>query len=273
MILIRRTHVALALSLVAAIAARTSAQTMAAAPQTSASAESRPEPESNVRLQALVGFGAGTRSFYRPTRDGAQELPETAFPVLDVGVRARLWPEARFSLTALVRYQTSVGFVVEEPALFALPTELGVRDEHLEAGIAPTFRFGKGPMSPGLALPMGVMWRAFVSHAYMQKTPSYSLAGPHLRAELQLPISNALQLRVGPELQWLVAIKGTIRPDGVAATGVALGAEASLQLQITDRFGVELMLRQSSAFASGKSGQADFEDVERFAIMSLSGSL
>jgi hypothetical protein len=44
-------------------------------------------------------------------------------------------------------------------------------------------------------------------------------------------------------------------------------------LQITHGFGAELMLRQSSAFASGTGKQADFEDVERFAIVSLAGSL
>ena len=68
-------------------------------------------------------------------------------------------------------------------------------------------------------------------------------------------------------------IKGTIRHDGVAASGVALGAEAALAWQITDGFGAELMFRQSNASAGGVGTQADFEDIERFAIVSLLGSL
>ena len=172
-----------------------------------------------------------------------------------------------------MRYQTSLGYVVSEPSLFALPTKQRVRSEHLELSLAPTLRLGAGQWAPSLAFPVGFSWSAFVSTLHTQQTPSYSLAGPQVRAELIAPITRSFELRVGPELQWLVAIKGTIRTDGVAATGVALGAQAALRVRLSETFALELMYRQSSAFAKGLGQRADFKDVARSAVASVAGSL
>jgi hypothetical protein len=235
-------------------------------------AEPPAELEPAVRTEIAAGMGVGTRSFSRPTSEGVQRLPDAVFPAVDVALRVHAWPRDGFSLGISLRYQSSLGLTIEEQPPFALRNRVDARAERVELSVAPTFRLGGASAAPALAVPIGFTLRSLWPEVHEMMTPGYSLIGPHLRAELVLPLGDVLVLRVGPELQVIVAIDESIRAEGVGRSGVAYGGEALLQLRLGAVFALELTYRESHAFVpSAFIGRADFEDVERFATGRLSG--
>ena len=242
---------------------------------TDSQAPAEPESDSStgVRAQAFLGGGIGTRGFLRPTLLGPQRLADALFPAVDVGLAVQLWPADAFSLGLRVAYQSSLGLEVEEPTPFAIPGKLAARAERVEFSIAPTFRLGDASDSLALAFPIGFGMRTFWPEAREFRTPGYSLAGPQLRVELIVPFSDALRLRLGPEVIWVVALDQTLQDNGVASQAVGVGGEAALSLQLGSVIGLELCYRESHAFASTTRTSASFEDVERFVTLRLLGSL
>jgi hypothetical protein len=230
------------------------------------------ELEPAVRTEIAAGMGIGTRSFSRPTSEGVQRLPDAVFPAVDVALRVHAWPRDGFSLGISLRYQSSLGLTIEEQPPFALRNRVDARAERVELSVAPTFRLGDASAAPALAFPIGFTLRSLWPEVHEMMTPGYSLIGPHLRAELVLPLGDVLVLRVGPELQVIIAIDESIRAEGVGRSGVAYGGEALLQLRLGAVFALELTYRESHAFVpSAFVSRADFEDVERFATGRLSG--
>jgi hypothetical protein len=242
------------------------------APEPAGATEPTAAPKPAVRTDLAVGVGVGTRSFVRPTIEGMQELPDAVFPALDLALRVHAWPADAFSLAVLLRYQTSLGLTIEERPPFALRNRVDARAERAELSVAPTFRLGSSAAAPALAFPVGFGLRSFWPDVHEMMTPGYTLLGPQLRAELVLPLGDVLALRVGPELQVIIAIDESIRAEGVERSGLAYGGEAVLQLRLGRVFAVELTYRESHAVvASFWTGRDDFEDVERFATGRLSG--
>jgi hypothetical protein len=229
--------------------------------------------ESPLTVQVILGGGIGTRSFLRPTLMAPQRLPDALFPAVDTGLAVQFWPNDDVSLGLRVAYQSSLGLTIEEPTLFALPTDVGARAERVEFSLAPTFRLGDSPESVALAFPVGFGMRTLWPDATEFTTPGYSLAGPQLRVELIVPFSDALRLRLGPELLWAVALDQTLQDEGTASQAIAIGGEAALALQLGAVIGIELCYRESHGFASTTRTTALFEDVERFATLRLLGSL
>jgi hypothetical protein len=238
--------------------------------------EQQKTPESTqqrLRAKAFGGIGFGSRSFVRPTPLGAQRLPTVFFPAVDIGLEVAAWPKDRFSLSFLLRYQSSVGLTVDERPPFALPNKIAARVERGELSVAPTFRLGSAESAPAIAFPAGLSIRTFWPEVHESAaTVGYSLIGPHLRAELIAQLTSVLQLRFGPELQWIIAIDRSIREDGVANQGYSAGGEAALHVQLGPVFGLELCYRESHAFASSTTASPIFSDVERFLSARLSGT-
>jgi len=239
----------------------------------SASAPAEAAGPAAVEVGASLGAGIGTRSFLRPTKLGAQRLNDVLFPAADVGLSVDVWPRDSFSLGFLLRYQSSLGLEITEHPEFALPTALDARAERLEVTVAPTFALGDGPNSLALAFPLGFGMRTFWPEANEYRTPGYSLAGPQLRAELRIPFSDSFGLRLGPELLWALALDDSLTSQGVDSQAIAIGGEAALHIQLGAVIGIELCYRESHAFASTSITTALFEDVERFAVARLVGSL
>ena len=241
--------------------------------------EAPPKPEkapadtgARVLARASVGGGLGTRSFRRPVAGGAQELETTLFPAIDFGISVRVWPEDSFSLDVLIRYQTSLGLVLDEDVLFALPNEVAVRSDHAELSVAPGFRFGGTPTSPRLLIPVGVSFRSFWPAEHHLQTPRYVLIGPHVRLELELMFGRIARLSLGPELQ-VYGIAGTDLTDyGVHSPGLAYGGQVSLEFRLTTNFLIEISYRQSNATSSSDQGPS-FQDVERFATVRFAGEM
>jgi hypothetical protein len=230
-------------------------------------------PPPRLRARAFGGIGFGARSFERPTPLGAQRLPTVFFPAVDIGLHVAAWPQDRFSLGFLLRYQSSIGLTVDERPPFALPNQIAARVERGELSVAPTFRLGSSQSAPAIAFPVGMEIRTFWPEVHESPaTAGYSLIGPHIRAELVAKLASMLLFRFGPEAQWIIAIDRSIREDGVANQGYAAGGEAMLQLQLGSVFAIELCYRESHAFASSTNAGPIFTDVERFLSARLSGT-
>jgi hypothetical protein len=228
-----------------------------------------------LRLTVFAGAGVGTRSMQRRLpAGGVQRLETSVFPAADIGLHVRIWPEEEFSLDVLARYETSVGWTVEETPPFALADEQDVRAERAELSVGPSFRLGASPNSAALTFPVGLTLRTLWPELHDQLTPGYSLVGAHLRAELSIGFGEALRLRLGPEVQWIFAIDRAILDAGITAMGIAVGGEAVLQIPLGRRLALEFAYRESHAFAprEGETGRI-FKDIERFATARLAGTL
>lgn len=251
-------------------AARASAQDVAA-----------PEPATTPQLMTVelnAGLGVGTRSYERPNGPELQELETTPFTALDLSLRVKRCtadcPTAPYAVEFLLRYQTSLGMQVEQPLPFALPSEVEARSSRLELSLAPIFGLGgKSGFRPSIAVPIGVSLRALKAPHRDLPLPSYMLLGPHLRIEARAELGERFALRLGPELQWIALISDRLQNGGTGGSGVAVGLEAAASVALLPWLGLELTYRQAHAFASGESGRADFEDIERYATLQLSGRL
>jgi hypothetical protein len=226
----------------------------------------------DVLATPFAGLGMGTRSFRRPTMQGGQQMGDQPLFAADVGIAFHAWPKDAFSWIFLWRYQTSINFQVKETPPFALPNYVNVRSDRVELSAAPTFRFGDAATAPRLAIPIGMELRTFWPDVHNLMTPRYIFFGPHARAELQLNFTEALSLRVAPELQWIVYFSKELTNNGVKPMGIAVGGEVSLRLALGAVFALDLSYRQSNAMANSAYGQT-FRDLERYLTLRLLGTL
>jgi len=238
------------------------------------------EPTSTPQLMTVAldaGMGLGTRSYERPFGVQKQRLETSPFLAADLALRVRRCvsdcPTAHYALEFLLRYQTSIAMRVEQPLFFALPSEVAARSSRLELSVAPLFRLGRSEDSLSIAVPIRAMVRSLQAEHRDLPLPSYSLFGPHLRVEARLPLGRYFTLRAGPEAQWILVMGERLKDEGTQGSGVGLGVEAAVSVNLMRHFGLELTYRQAHALASGKPGRADFEDIERFATLQLSGRL
>jgi hypothetical protein len=241
-------------------------------PSQPTTASSTTAPETDLRAEPFVGFGVGTRSFRRPTAAGGQAMDDLPFPAAEVGLAMHAWPDRALGLIFLLRYQTSLGFVVAEHPAFALNNRVSVRSDRAELSCAPTLRLGESPKAARLSLPIGVTLRTFWPEVHNLATPRYIIVGPHLRAELHLMLTESLSLHVAPEFQWIVHFGSQLTDNGVAGHGVALGGEVGLRMALGSVFAIDITYRQSNAMANGTHGPT-FLDVERFLMARLSGTM
>lgn len=236
-------------------------------------AQAPAEPANDVVARAFIGGGLGTRSIRRPVPGGVQRTGTLFFPVADVGIAVRAFPQEAFTLDVLARYETSLALVVREPVLFALDNEVDVRSEHAEISVAPGFRLGEAPTSPRVTIPIGAAFRNFWPADHHLQTPRYTLIGPHARIQLEAMLGSSVRLRAGPEAH-LYGIIGSdlTKAGGVSSPSFAVGAEASLEFRLSSTFLLEVEYRQSNAFASSTVGPS-FLDVERFATVRFAGEM
>jgi hypothetical protein len=235
-----------------------------------AHAQEREAVVAGTRVELSAGIGVGTRGFERPTPTGVQVLETTPFAAADLTLRLEARRTEALQLGGLLRYRSSLAMTVEAQPLFALTREVPARSSHFEVSVVPALRLGADRRGPRLALPLGISARTFWTETHDASTFGYSLIGPHVRPELWCPF-GPFMLRVGPELQWIVAIDRALRRDGVSGQGVSLGAEASVALALHEAFGLELSYRQAHALIAGRGERADFDDTERYVTLRLAG--
>lgn len=239
--------------------------------------EPDPEPSvedtgTDVLARVSVGGGLGARSVRRPVTGGVQRLGTAYFPASDFGLFVRLGPQNPFTLDVQIRYQTSLGLVIEEPVMFALANEVDVRSEHAEVSVAPGFRLGEGESAPRVSIPVGGVFRNFWPADHHLQTPRYTLLGAMARVQLEANLGSVVRLRAGPEVQ-VYGILGTDLTDhGVSVPGFAYGGEASIEFRLSSTFLIEVHYRQSNAVGSVAAGPS-FLDIERFATVRLAGEM
>jgi|GEM_PF-6456165 len=251
-----------------------------AEPSTDATGEAPPaEPEQgaqaaddgpSVSIEPFAGFGIATRSVRMPWMTGALEVAPGVTPAFEVGLRVQARPRADFSYFVNLVYQSALGFSVTERPPLALPKEVGARSERVALEFAPRWRFSNGQIE--LGIPVGATVRTLWAEVHMSQTPSFSLVGPHARAELLLRFSDVISLRIAPELQYIMMVDNDVKNAGVSSSGVALGGDASVEAQVSQVWSVRINYRESHALLSATRGSVSFSDVERYLTLRAVGS-
>lgn len=221
----------------------------------------------SIAIAPFAGAGIATRSYQRPVSFGTQRLDAAAVPGVEVGLQVTAWPSADFSLVFSLVYQSALWFTVTERPLFALPNQVSARSERIALDLAPSWRFGVFR----LTIPVGVTVRSLWPEVHTLMTAGYSLIGPHARLDLALQISSALRLRIAPELHWITGIDEALVDSGVSSQGIALGGEASVDLQLSSVWGLGIHYRESHAVI-GTTRDSQFTDIERYLTLRLTGT-
>ncbi len=225
----------------------------------------------SVRVHSSVGLGFGTLSYERPSAGAVEILPETGFGAADISLGVHAWPQESLSFDVLLAYQTSVGLTLELEPLFALPERAEARFQRGELSVAPVLRLGDSASDPAIALPIGFVVQFFEPIVHQHSLQRYTLGGPNARAELRLPLGERVDLRVGPEAQWIVIINPALADEGACCQGFAAGGQAAIEASVGPYFSAALAYRQSHAFAP--AGAWRFKSVERFLTARIAGEL
>lgn len=211
-----------------------------------------------LHVDFSVGAGVGGRTIERPIPEGLQRIGPGYFAAADLAVRAQAWPEQPFSLSFLLRYQTSlVGTVWEHPP-HAEDNEAHVRCHHVELGVFPMWRTGAAS-GWSLGAGAGYAMRVFWPDVHNLQTPRQFITGPYLRPELWLTGIGPFSLRIGPELFYMLTMDPSLRAAIGGARGLAVGAQASIIADLGEHYALELMYRESRMLLV-----QDLTDVERF---------
>jgi hypothetical protein len=225
-------------------------------------APNQPALEPTWLFRIAAEGGIGTRSFELPM-DGVVYRTDTGlFPVAGVGLEVEHAASAKIAIGVLARYQSSVGLGIVELHTDGSRVPIEVRAHRFEAGVTPTFRFDdEGRWALALCAGYGVLGFRPLLHLV---TPAYTLAGPFLRAQLQVPlVSDALRLRAGPEGQWIAQVGDQLEQHGVASSGVGLGGAAALELLLGRHVVVSASYREAWSLLGSSQAQS-FKDVARF---------
>lgn len=248
-------------------------------PAAATEADSAPEPESgaqavesgpSVSIEPYVGIGISTRSISMPASAGVLKVAPGVTPAAEVGLRVVAWPGADFGFFVNLVYQSALGFSVTERPPLALAKEVGARSERVALEVAPRWRFAGGKLD--LAIPVGATVRTLWAEVHMSTTPSFSLVGPHVRAELRLRVSELLSLRLAPELHYIMMVDDDLVNAGISSQGVALGGDAGVDAQISQAWSFGINYRESHALLSASRGSVSFADVERYLTLRAVGS-
>jgi hypothetical protein len=249
-------------------------------PSPSAAVDAAPESENaahgkggpSVLIEPYAGIGIAMRSLSMPSPmgTGVLRIAPGVTPAAEIGLRVLAWPSADFSFFVNLVYQSALGFSVTERPPLALEKEVRARSERVALELAPRWRLADGKLD--LALPVGATVRTLWAEVHLSQTPSYSLVGPHVRAELRLVLSDSLSLRLAPELQYILMVDQDVVNAGVSSQGVALGGDASVDAQISRVWSIRINYRESHALLSASRGNVSFEDVERYLTLRAVGS-
>jgi hypothetical protein len=250
--------------------AEPSSDAMAASPVESEQGAQAADDGPSVVIEPFAGFGIATRSVRMPWMTGALEVAPGVTPAFEVGMRVQARPRADFSFFVNLVYQSALGFSVTERPPLALPKEVGARSERVALEFAPRWRFSNGQIE--LGIPVGATVRTLWAEVHMSQTPSFSLVGPHARAELLLRFSDAISLRIAPELQYIMMVDNDVKNAGVSSSGVALGGDASVEAQVSQVWSLRINYRESHALLSATRGSVSFSDVERYLTLRAVGS-
>jgi hypothetical protein len=227
-------------------------------------------PERALSLYMAAGLGVGSLAFTRPTSTGVQHLPQSPFAAAEALMRVHIWPAQTFSLEAQIAYQTSLGFALELPTLFALPERVAARAQRVELSIGPRLHFSSDKRGLALAAPIGFALRSLFPEQQYYSPKPHNLGSLFVRPELIVPLGELITLRGGPQLHWLVLTEPSLQREGATGSGYGIGMQAAVQANVGSTFSVALAYHQLHSVIPAA---ARFEDTERFLTARFGGAL
>lgn len=224
------------------------------------------------RLRA--GVGLGTRSIVVPTPPGrmlGNRIDTSFVPSLDLGAALELPLGPKWVLRFLADYRTIIGLTAgyqSAPGVMATSS----LSSHSFIGGASLGHLSAGRDSFGIHVFLGWAWRSL--SAAEPSLPDASIQGLTLRPELEIPIPIAglkFALRLAPELILILIPDATLPANDSAlasALGYAFGAEASLDLQLSQTIGLSFQFRESRGSTPSGWGSSALEN-ERYLALRL----
>lgn len=223
-----------------------------------------------LRVRLSVGLGLTTHATDMPTDSGIQRVDEAVVPGLDFllegeGGRGAFKPGVR------IDYMTSIGYQQTETPPGGVPRSSAARKHEVLLDL--TGRIGGGEHDGAVSFPIALGFALRDLRAEVEMSiPRYTLAGPHLRALVRIPIAGGdFVLEAGPDLQWLMFVSKALRRAGIADSGTAIGVEASLWVPLGERWSGRILYRESHA-SLDTVFSASFADVQRFVTLGVAAS-
>ncbi|HKP58426.1 MAG TPA: hypothetical protein VJV78_16990 [Polyangiales bacterium] len=219
-----------------------------------------------LRACLRAGMGVGWRGIELPSEQGLQKLDSDYFPALDVGVQGAVALTPAFSLGFEARYQTSLGLQAQETPAGGVEKSTPLRSNDAQFGIVPGLRFADSPDAVKLGILLGWEVRGLRSVVELS-TPSYTLHGPLVRAELVIPIARVLELRLAPEFTYILSVSEDLRElAAFRGGGTGVGGELTLAITATPWLGFELGYREAHVWAPTYWSQS-FTDGGRYVTL------
>jgi hypothetical protein len=234
----------------------------------SAAAAAADSGEAQRLLAAIqIGIGAGQRGVaLTDARGGLQSLDTDYYPVLDLGLHGAVSLSSLFSLGLQLRYQTSLGLHAKETPTGRLGEDTSLRSHHVQFGVVPSFRFAESEDAATLQLLLGWAVRGLRSVTDVT-IPAFTLHGPLLRAELEIPIGNFFAVRLAPELLAIVGVSSELRAQaGIDGGGYGLGGEFVIAVRAQPWLAFELSYRQARISLATHRPTA-FTDTEQYVTL------
>lgn len=221
------------------------------------------EPTAYARLSAGVGVGA--RSISIPSEGAVGTIDTGLFAAVEVGISLAYRASDTVDLGLHALYQTSLFHSIDERQPGTIRNR-DVRVHRLDVGLAPTLWLdGDGTVGVTLGAGYGVSDFRPAGHLTV---PTFTLAGPYARATLFVEVvPDLLGLSLAPEAQWILSVGEELTAMAIAGTGVSLGIQAAVRLQI-DSWGLQLVYRERHASLDGVP-DGRLSDVSRFATLRL----
>jgi hypothetical protein len=229
-------------------------------------------PSSLWSLTLSAEAGAGSSDIDVPMDGIVYRIRPGLFPIAGVGFELDHAFSRAISLGLLVRYQSSVGTRIVELHTDGGQRPIDFRSHRLELALAPTFELDDDG-TWALFAAVGYAIRNFRPEAHDVVTPGYSLAGPHLRVELQFsPWEGLIRLRLGPEVQGILHVGQELVDRGMASRGLGLGGEAAFELALGSYWSLQMTYRETHAWLDSSQTQR-FEDAARYITARVAGTL
>lgn len=267
----RRWAISLTGALCAMLCTRASAQDEPTGDETPAEQTPSAAPRAPWLLGLYAGLGIGSREHDLPQDGVVYQVRSGFFPALELGFELSHDLSEDLTLGLIARYQSSLGLDLVEKLTDGSEHSRATRSHQVELGFAPTLRLdAQGRWA--LAAAVGFHVSELDPEAHLV-TPSYFMAGPFLRVELQLPLaSDRVRLRIGPEAQWIAQVGQELLDRGVSAGGLGAGGTATLELVVARHWTVAASYRELRTWLDSSQGRS-FEDVSRFVTARLSGTM
>lgn len=234
--------------------------------------KSKASSEGGMAIRLYAGLGLGSRSILVPTPPGkgiGNKVDTSFVPALDLGAALELPLGPKWVLRFAADYRTILGLSAGYLTSTNMMATSSLSSHSLIAG-ASLGRLSDGRDSFGVHVFLGWAYRGLSSD--QASLPSASIQGLALRPEVEIPIwDRKLTLRLAPELIVILVPNATLPANDSAlakAVGYGFGGEISLDLHLSQTFGLSAQFRESHGSTPSGWGISAVEN-ERYLALRL----